>query len=186
LSKPVNERISILAELARSIVGDIGERIVNIIGEKGAIKDDELSLILGMGENEVRKILWKLADYTIVTTKKEVNSETGWITYYWQLSLDTAFGVLYNIYKRVLDRLENKLEYERANVFFWCNSAGCPRYTFDKATEMMFRCDKCGKSLKPYDNSHLIAAITWTISEIKKAMNELIETDSASNNEEHS
>lgn len=184
MSKSVDERISILADLAKSIVGDIGGRIVNIIGAKGALKDDELSLILEMSENEVRKILWKLADYAIVTTKKEVNSETGWITYYWQLPLNTALGVLYNIYKRVLERLENRLEYERSNVFFWCNTNGCPRYTFDKATELMFRCDICGKSLKPFDNSELIAAITWTIGEIKKAMRELIESDQEPSTEE--
>jgi len=128
-----------------------------------------------MSENEVRRILWRLSDHTLVTTRKEVNSESGWITYYWQLPLEQAKGILYNIVNEVAEKLEKKLEYERGNIFFWCGREGCPRYTFDKATELMFRCGSCGDPLKPFDNSELVAALTWMIGRLRRVAGRLIE-----------
>lgn len=168
-------RVYILKKLAYILLDKKGELVVDALAEKGAIKDDELSKTLRMNENEVRRILWKLADYTIVSTRREVNNETGWITYYWYLSLDQAQGILYNITNRILDRLKYRLEYEKSNVFFWCMNAKCPRSTFDEATELMFRCRYCGRTLKPYDNSKLIEAINWMISELTKLISKVMD-----------
>ncbi len=163
-----NIRVYILKKLAGILLGKNGEIIVDTLAEKGEVKDDELSRAVGMNENEVRRILWKLSDYTIVSTRKVINSETGWITYYWYLPLDQAPGILYNVINRIIDRLECRLEYEKNNIFFWCGNVNCPKYTFDEATELIFRCKRCGKALKPYDNSRLIEALNWMIKELKK------------------
>lgn len=167
--------ILILAELAEIFTGKVGKQIVYSIAERKFIGDDKLSSLLEMNENEVRKILWKLSDHTIVTTRKEVDSESGWISYYWYLPINQAKGLLYNIVNVIIQRLDKKLEYERNNVFYWCGSRNCPRYTFDESTELLFKCPICGKSLKPYDNSELIAALTWIIGKLKKISSQLLE-----------
>lgn len=172
----VNINTRILAGLAKVIVGDIGKKIVLAIAEKALVRDDELSELLQMNENEVRKILWVLSDHTIVSTRKEVDSETGWITYYWHLPTSQAKGLLYNILIGLKERLEKKLEYEKNNVFFWCGNKKCPRYTFDEATDYMFKCKYCGRSLKPFDNSELVAALTTIIGKINKGISELLST----------
>jgi len=167
--------IQILAELAEIFTGKTGKQIVYSIAEKKLVGDDKLSSILGMNENEVRRILWKLSDHTIVTTRKEVDSESGWISYYWYLPTSQAKGLLYNIINDLTQKLEKRLEYERNNVFYWCGGKNCPRYTFDESTEFLFKCPICGKPLKPFDNSELIAALTWITGKLKKASSLLLE-----------
>jgi len=74
------------------------------------------------------------------------------------------------IVSHIIDRLEEKLRYETENIFYWCMDPNHSRLTFSEATENMFRCPVCGKTLMPYDNSELLAAIKYCISEMRKIM----------------
>ncbi|RLG59052.1 hypothetical protein DRN87_06040, partial [Candidatus Geothermarchaeota archaeon] len=145
-------------------------RIIEVIADKGEITDNEISEILGVDESEVRRVIWVLAGEGLITSKR-VTSETGWITFYWVLPLDQVDGILLGLYRKIIDRLEKKLEYETSNIFYWCLTEGHDRYTFSEAADNMFKCPLCGKTLMPYDNSRLIAAIKWALSEMKKIMN---------------
>jgi transcription initiation factor TFIIE subunit alpha len=162
--------VYVLASLAESYKGRDARRIIDIIAEKGEITDSEISEILGMDENEVRRIIWVLAGEGLVSSKR-VTSDTGWITFYWVLPINQVDGILISLYKKIIDRLETKLEYESNNVFYWCMTEGHDRYTFSEAADLMFKCPVCGKTLMPYDNSKLIAALSWAISEMKKILN---------------
>jgi len=161
--------VYVLASLAESYKGNDARRIIEIIAEKGEITDNEISEILGMDENEVRRIIWVLAGEGLVASKR-VTSDTGWITFYWVLPINQVDGILLSLYKKIIDRLETKLEYESNNVFYWCMTEGHDRYTFSEAADLMFKCPVCGKTLMPYDNSKLIAALSWAISEMKKIL----------------
>jgi len=161
--------VYVLASLAESYKGKDARRIIEIIAEKGEITDNEISEILGMDENEVRRIIWVLAGEGLVASKR-VTSDTGWITFYWVLPINQVDGILLSLYKKIIDRLETKLEYESNNVFYWCMTEGHDRYTFSEAADLMFKCPVCGKTLMPYDNSKLIAALSWAISKMKKIL----------------
>jgi len=162
--------VHILATLAESYKGEIARRIIEVIADKGEITDNEISEILGVDESEVRRVIWVLAGEGLITSKR-VTSETGWITFYWVLPLDQVDGILLGLYRKIIDRLKKKLEYETSNIFYWCLTEGHDRYTFSEAADNMFKCPLCGKTLMPYDNSRLIAAIKWALSEMKKIMN---------------
>ena len=167
-------KIFILRKLARTLVGKDAEAVVKALADKEAVRDDELSKTLNMNENEVRRILWKLSDHAIVNTRKVVNEDTGWISFLWVLATDQAFGLLYNILSKINAKLKKKLEFERENVFFWCGNNNCPKYTFDEATELMFRCKYCNRTLKPFDNSELIEALNHLIKNLEKTMEQLL------------
>lgn len=162
--------VYVLASLAEAYKGKDARRIIEVIAEHGEITDNEISEILGIDENEVRRIIWVLAGEGLVASKR-VTSDTGWITFYWVLPINQVDGILISLYKKIIDRLETKLEYESNNVFYWCMTEGHDRYTFSEAADLMFKCPVCGKTLMPYDNSKLVAALSWAISEMKKILN---------------
>lgn len=159
--------VYVLSKLAKALRGEVGVKIIETMATKGEVTDKEIADSLGMSEAEVRKILWHLHDEGIVVFKK-VTGQTGWISFYWTLPTDQVDGILLLLYRRVIDRIEKRLEYERQNIFYWCGAEEHPKYTFSEASDQMFKCEKCGKMLIPIDNTKLITALSWALSELKK------------------
>lgn len=158
----------IALELASVYGGEIGERIVEYLIENGEAADEKIAEDLQLQVGSTRKVLYVLQDKGVVSSRIERSPETGWITYFWYVPLDQMEGLTINIKRRIIGRLEKRLEYESNNVFYWCATPGDPKLTFSEAVDNLFRCPKCGKHLKPYDNSKLIAALKWVASKLKK------------------
>ncbi|MFQ5711955.1 MAG: transcription factor [Candidatus Geothermarchaeales archaeon] len=157
----------IFLKLAQLYTGENGKSIVSYLLRKGEATDEDISRVTSLHVSEVRKILYELNTRAVVSSIREQDPDTGWITYLWYVPVDEIEGILYNIKRKVLERMEKRLEYETTNVFYWCGNPECEKLTFSKAVDIMFRCPKCGAHLKPYDNSELIAALNWGISHLR-------------------
>ncbi len=158
-------------KIVEAFQGPLAGKIIEVLAEYGELTEDELAEKVGVDESEVRRVMWVLAQEGLITSKKVVN-ETGWMTFYWQLPLTQIDGTVLGLYRRVIDRLEEKLRYESENtMFYWCMNPDHDRYNLLEAAEYMYKCPICGKPLIPHDNSELIAALKYCISEMKKILN---------------
>ena len=165
----LESRIYALSLLAKAYKGELAGRIIEYVARKGEATDSEIAKALKVSEGEVRRIIWVLSTEGLLHSRKTV-SETGWMTFYWTVPLDQVDGIILKLYRRIIDRLEKRLEYESQNIFYWCGNPEHPRYTFSEAAEKLFKCEICGKTLMPYDNAELVAALSWVTSEMKKIM----------------
>ncbi len=159
--------VYVLATLAEAYKGELARRIIEAIARKGQATDAEIAEELEMSESEIRKVIWVLSTEGLLISKKVV-SETGWITFYWVLPIEQVDGIILGLYRKIIDRLEKRIEYESQNIFYWCGDKSHSRYTFSEAADMMFRCNKCGRTLMPYDNAKLMASLSWALAEMKK------------------
>lgn len=167
--------VFVLSTLAEAYKGELAKRIIEVIAEKGQTTDAEIAEILGESESEIRKIIWILSTEGLLISKKVV-SDTGWITFYWVLPIEQVDGIILGLYRKIIDRLEKRIEYESQNIFYWCGDPNHPKYTFSEAADLMFKCKLCGKTLLPYDNTKLIAALSWALAELKKIYQGYFET----------
>lgn len=167
--------VYILSILAEAYKGELARRIIEVIAEKGQATDAEIAEVLGESESDIRKIIWVLSTEGLLISKKVV-SDTGWITFYWVLPIEQVDGIILGLYRKIIDRLEKRIEYESQNIFYWCGDPEHPKYTFSEAADLMFRCKVCGKTLLPYDNTKLIASMSWVLSELKKIYQRYFET----------
>ncbi|HIQ12908.1 MAG TPA: hypothetical protein EYH44_00755 [Thermoprotei archaeon] len=158
-------------KIVEAYKGQLAGKIVEALARYGELTDNEIAERVDADDSEVRRIIWVLAGEGLLISKKVVN-DTGWITFFWKLPLDQVDGLILSLYRRIIDRLEKKLEYETSNIFYWCMDRNHERLTFSEAVDNMFKCPVCGKTLMPYDNSELIAAIKYSIGEMKRFMNE--------------
>ncbi len=158
-------------KIVEAYKGPLAGKIVEALARYGELTDNEIAERVDADDAEVRRIIWVLASEGLLISKKVVN-DTGWITFFWKLPLDQVDGLVLSLYRRIIDRLEKKLEYESSNIFYWCMDKNHERLTFSEAVDNMFKCPVCDKTLMPYDNSELIAAIKYSISEMKRIMNE--------------
>lgn len=162
------------------ITDDVYQKVAKIIGGEDAIKvimelkelgeatDDQVVEKTDLKLNEVRRILFKLYNYSIVQCDRSSDKNTGWFIFRWRLQPNQIEGFITNQKRRILRILKIRLEYERNNEFYHCTTPECSRVTFDDAVELVFRCPTCNTLLHHYNNSDSIKALEEKIQQIEK------------------
>ncbi|MGQ4833298.1 MAG: transcription factor E [Candidatus Asgardarchaeia archaeon] len=161
-----NLDIKRLKSLAKSLAGDLGEKVIDILLEKRELSDDEISQIIGIRVNDVRRILYRLYEYGILMYRRARDPETNWFIYYWRLNPAGFLDSLRRRHERLVKLLKERLNYEENNMFYICKNK-CSILTFDEAIENSFKCPVCGGPLEFYDNSLIKEILKKKISEIE-------------------
>lgn len=153
------------------------EILVRIAGEHGyevaselvgiEMTDDELAKKTGMRVNLVRKILYDLYDNRVVGYRRIRDENSGWYIYYWRIEPERALEFYDSNKRLLLHKLQERLQQERGPMFFTC-SDGCMKLPFDEAAEIDFKCPKCKKQLKPFENSDIVTALERQIESLKE------------------
>ncbi|MCW4020769.1 MAG: transcription factor [Candidatus Bathyarchaeota archaeon] len=122
--------------------------------------------------NTVRKVLYRLYDYSLVALQRTRDKNTGWFIFRWNLPPDQIDGFLTNQKKRILKKLETRLDCEKNHAFYSCYTHGCRRLPFEEAIEHVFRCPKCGKPLTHFDNKKMVEFLVKKTRQLKNELNE--------------
>ena len=159
-------------------------RVASALGEEDAVKlienlknadettDDELANKTGIRLNSVRKILYKLYDHSLVSLRRTRDPKTGWFIFHWRLQPDQLEGFILSQKRRVLEKLNVRLEYEKNHDFYYCNTTGCKRVPFEEAIELVFHCSTCGKSLVHSGNEKLVEILSTKVEQLGKELGE--------------
>ena len=104
--------------------------------------------------------------------RRSRDEETGWFVFNWRLQPDQVEGFILSQKRRVLEKLETRLEYEKNHDFYNCYTPGCRRIPFEEAMELVFRCPTCNKLLMHFDNDRFIEALTKKIEQLREELSE--------------
>ena len=163
---------STLMKVANIVGGEEAVRIVDILSQVDETTDEEIVGKTNIKLNTVRKILYRLYDHSIVALRRTRDKDTGWFIFHWRIQPDQIDGFLTNQKRRILNKLETRLNYEQTHDFFFCQNPGCKRFPFEEATEFVFRCPKCNKALTHFENREIIEFLSEKGKQLKS---ELIE-----------
>jgi transcription initiation factor TFIIE subunit alpha len=164
----VNEEM--LIKVANVLGGEEAVKLVNVLKKLDKATDDELSVKTDVRLNAVRKILYRLYDFSLVNCERLRDEKTGWFIFYWKLQPDQVEGFIQNQKRKVLEKLQARLAYEENHDFYSCLTPTCGRLTFEEALELVFRCPSCGKALQHFDNSRIIAVLKNKIETLQKEL----------------
>lgn len=159
--------------LLYQVVSRFGDDAVNIVKElmaKGKATEDELSRATGVKLNEIRKILFKLHNFSLAFSESVQDEKTGWLIFYWRIQSSRLDTVVKTQKRRILKKLEVRLDYEKSHDFYYCDGNDYTRLTFEEAMESIFKCPKCGKSLEHFDNTQIVTMLTETINSLREEM----------------
>jgi len=145
---------------------DAAVKIFEVLRKSYKMTDEEIANKTAVRLNEVRKILYRLYDYSLVACERLRDEKTGWFIFNWKLQPDQAEGFILNQKRKILEKLESRLDHESGHNFYSCSTDGCGRVTFEDAMETFFRCQKCGQSLQHVDNSEIIKCLREKIDSI--------------------
>ncbi len=102
----------------------------------------------------------------LITGIRVKDEKKGWFVYRWRAKQDQVDNFIDNQKKKILDRLQKRLEYEESSEFYYCGNKDCPRVKFDYAVEVFFKCPLCRGSLNMVDNSKIKEALHYKIEQI--------------------
>jgi transcription initiation factor TFIIE subunit alpha len=161
-----------LQKVAEAFGGEEAVQIISSLKGIGETTDDEIAAKTEIRLNTVRRILYKLYDHSLVGLRRSRDKTTGWFIFHWRLQLDQLAGFILNQKRRVLEKLETRLDYEQAHDFYYCFTEGCKRIPFEEAMELVFRCPTCNKLLMHFDNTELKASLMERVEALKKELGE--------------
>jgi len=153
-----------------ALFGEDGVRVVEVLKGVHEIIDIDIVDQTEIRLNTVRKTLYRLYDHSLVALRRSRDKETGWFIFHWRLQPDQLEGFIFNQKRRVLEKLETRLRYEKNHEFYSCKTPGCKRFPFEEAFEVLFRCPTCNKPMSYVINNKIIETITRKINQIKKEL----------------
>lgn len=150
------------------LVGEEGLKVVEETPEGEEVTDEEIAEISEISLNMVRRTLFRLYEARLAEYRRERDQESGWLTYLWRIDLSDIESVLDSEMQKLLENLEERLDFEENSVFYTCDKM-CARLLFDDAAETGFICPICGGELNHLDNEEIVEVLEHRIEEIKAA-----------------
>ncbi len=163
---------STLTKVALALGEDDAVTLIEHLKVVEEITDDEIANKTSIRLNSVRKILYKLYDHSLVSLRRTRDPKTGWFIFHWKLQPDQLEGFILSQKRRVLEKLNIRLEYEKNHDFYYCDSESCQRIPFEDAVEMVFHCANCGKPLVHFSNEDMIEKLSEKVEILRKELGE--------------
>lgn len=163
--KHMKDVSTVIFEFLEELLGEGGVEVASTIYDN-EYTDEDIAKETGIRVNTVRKVLYRLYDNRLASYRRTRDKKTGWYIYYWKMDLAKASEIMRNLERDYLQKLRDKLEFERSNVFFSCGN-GCEKVIFDVASENDFRCPECSAMLSFCDNASFIATLEEQIARLQ-------------------
>jgi transcription initiation factor TFIIE subunit alpha len=128
--------------------------------------DEEIAAATGLRINIIRKVLYDMFGKALITGIRVKDEKKGWFVYRWRAKRDQVDNFIDNQKKKILDRLQKRLEYEHSSEFYHCGNSDCSNVKFDFAAEQFFKCSTCKEPLNMIDNSKVKEALRYKIEQI--------------------
>jgi transcription initiation factor TFIIE subunit alpha len=154
-------------QIALILGGEEGVLIIDAIRSVDEITVEEIAEQTDIQINEVRKILYRFYNHSLVTSRRFRDKETGWFIFQWRLQQELIEAFLNGMKAKILRKLKSRLRHELDHEFYHCGTEECPRVTFEDAMDTVFNCAVCGEPLKPQDNEGYIDFLEAKIAEIE-------------------
>ena len=130
--------------------------------------DEEIASSTGLRKNMLIKVLYDLFGKGLITGVRVKDERKGWFVYRWRSRHDEVENFIHMQKKKVLERLQQRLDFENGSDFYHCGNNDCSRITFEEALELFFKCPSCGQTVDVKKNEKIRKLFLKKIDQIKK------------------
>ena len=153
-------------KISNLIGGEEYQRVAKALLSTQDATDEEIASATGMRINIIRKVLYDMFGKALITGIRVKDEKKGWFVYRWRAKNDQVDNFIDNQKKKILERLQKRLEYEESSEFYHCGNDQCQRIKFDIAIESFFKCPTCKANLSMVDNNEIKEALRYKIDQI--------------------
>ncbi len=142
-----NMQVKLLNTIVLSIAGSQADGLVEMLHEKKNVNEFLIAKKLKLTINQMRNILYKLADEGLVSfTRKKDAKKGGWYIYFWTLNLGKSLSKFKEKLENEIENLRNQINKKKSETFFYCKSCGL-ELTQENALVNDYTCPECGEAL---------------------------------------
>ena len=155
-------------KISHMIGGDEYLKVSRSLLKSEDATDEEIASSTGLRINIVRKVLYDLFGKGLISGIRVKDERKGWFVYRWRSRRDEVENFIENQKKKILERIQQRLDYENSSEFYHCGNHDCNRVTFEDALDLFFKCPSCGKVLNLKTNEKIKKHFTKKIDHLKK------------------
>lgn len=156
--------------ISAMIGGDEYQKVARSLLKTEDATDEEIASSTGLRINIVRKVLYGLFGKSLITAVRVKDERKGWFVYRWRTRRNEAELFIENQKRQVMERLQQRLDFENSTQFYHCGNDDCPRATFEETLGDMFKCSNCGGVMNPKNNDRIKKALKKKIDVIDADM----------------
>jgi len=139
--------MKLLNTIIVSIAGSQAEGLVDMLYKKKNMNEFLIAKKLKLTINQMRNILYKLADEGLVSfIRKKDTKKGGWYTYYWTLNLGKSLSRFKERLEHEIEGLKGQITLKKSAAFFYCKSCGL-ELNQENALVHDYTCPECGEAL---------------------------------------
>ncbi|MCX8159085.1 MAG: hypothetical protein N3D20_02235 [Candidatus Pacearchaeota archaeon] len=141
-------QVELLRNIVTKMVGQQASAIVNLLYGKNDVNEFLIAKKMKMTVNQVRNILYRLADEGLVSfNRKKDRKKGGWYVYFWTLNSGKGLIRFKEHLEKELDNLRGKLGQKRTQRFYHCPSCGV-EINEESALLCNYTCSECGEVMQ--------------------------------------
>lgn len=144
-----------LKEVVIILVGKQAEPIADLLESKKHVNEFLIAKKLGLTINQTRNILYKIADYGLVSSVRKKDKRKGWYTYFWKLENLKALEFLKDMLVKKIENANNQIKSRETKVFYSCPECHV-EYNEENALLHDFTCPECGQIFVKSDNTKIL------------------------------
>lgn len=164
----------LLTDIISDIVGKQGSEILDLLNGKKDVNEFLIAKKLKITINQVRNILYKLSNYSLVTFTRKKDKKKGWYTYFWTLDNEKALELLEKKLSTEIANLEHKLKSKKEKRFYACKTC---KTEISEETALLhnFTCGECGEVYELLDDKKIITDLENNISKLENERKSVFE-----------
>lgn len=155
-------------KIAQLIGGDEYYKVARSLLNSEDATDEEIASSTGLRINIVRKVLYDLFGKALITGIRVKDEKKGWFVYRWRARKDEVDNFITNQKRKIVERLQQRLDYENSAEFYHCGNEDCPKQSFEAAMELLFKCPNCGELLELFENEKLKKGLQVKIDQLRR------------------
>src|SRR3989344_5406939 len=137
-------------ELIKAVAGSDVIPLIELLKDKENVSEFKLAEKLKITVNQVRNMLYRLAENNLVSSTRKKDKAKGWYIYYWTFDHRRAILLLRKIKIERLAHLQKSMKTLQETNYFTCRDCKL-RYNYEHALDLNFLCSNCAKPMHAED-----------------------------------
>ena len=109
-----------LKEVVVILVGKQAEPIADLLDSQKHVNEFLIAKKLGLTINQTRNILYKIADYGLVSSIRKKDKRKGWYTYFWKIENLKSLEFLRDMLSKKIENINNQIKSRETKMFYVC------------------------------------------------------------------
>jgi transcription factor E len=158
-----------LKEVVILVVGKSAEQIAELLETDKHVNEFTIAKKMDLTINQVRNILYKLADQGLVSSVREKDKKKGWYTYFWKIEVLKSLEFLKSIMEKQISQVIFQKNSREAKQFYVCERCNL-EFNEEHALLKNFTCNECGGVFSLKDNSKILKELSKRLERLTKEL----------------